>query len=128
MKRQVREWIEKAEGQFNAASFIRRHRKRTSHDAICFWSHECAACYAKARLVQANIGFPITCDFASVFARVTSVEPLRTSMSKRLEELSFYDESVMYPGRRCTGREAARAFETCSRYRSLVRSSLGLES
>ena len=127
MKRRVLQWIEKAEGQFHAASCIRRTHKRKSHDHICFWSHECATCYTKALLTGADVDFPVRCDLPKVLSKLERVEPLSLSMSRRLKDLSRYDMSVLYPGRSGTSKEAAKSFETCIPYRSLARASLGLK-
>jgi len=50
MKRLTREWLDKAEDDFNVASSLSRSRKARVLDAICFHSQQCAEKLFKARL------------------------------------------------------------------------------
>ena len=60
MTRLTREWVTKAEEDFSVAGGLVRRRKIPAWNAICFHCQQCAEKYLKARLQEANIGFPKT--------------------------------------------------------------------
>jgi HEPN domain-containing protein len=53
----VREWVEKAEGDFHSAERELRARKAPNYDAACFHPQQCAEKYLKAFLVHRRISF-----------------------------------------------------------------------
>lgn len=57
MKPLTHEWINKAEGDFAAASREIRVRKSPNYDAVCFHAQQCAKKYLKALLQEAEIPF-----------------------------------------------------------------------
>ena len=46
----VKEWVDKAEGDFTTASREWRARKCRNHDAVCFHAQQCIEKYLKALL------------------------------------------------------------------------------
>ena len=50
MKPLSREWVEKAEGDFQVAGQIMRRRKERVYDAACFHAQQTVEKYFKARL------------------------------------------------------------------------------
>lgn len=60
MKAQTAEWVEKAEGDWNAARQLDRVRKDPNYDSVCFHCQQCAEKYLKARLVEAALSFART--------------------------------------------------------------------
>jgi HEPN domain-containing protein len=57
MKPLTREWADKAEGDFAAASREIRVRKSPNYDAVCFHARQCAEKYLKAVLQESEIPF-----------------------------------------------------------------------
>ena len=62
MKPATAEWVEKAEGDWNAARQLNRVRKDPSYDAVCFHCQQIAEKYLKARLEEAGLAFARTHD------------------------------------------------------------------
>ena len=75
MKAATRDWIAKAEGDFQAASALARTRKVPLPDHVCFHCQQCAEKYLKARLEEAGIHFPKTHDLEVLLGLVLAVEP-----------------------------------------------------
>jgi HEPN domain-containing protein len=55
MKPQTAEWVEKAEGDWNAARQLNRVRKDPNYDGVCFHCQQCVEKYLKARLEEAGV-------------------------------------------------------------------------
>jgi HEPN domain-containing protein len=62
----TREWVEKAEGDYNSAWLLYRARKTPSYDGACFHAQQCAEKYMKARLQEASIPFRKTHDLTRI--------------------------------------------------------------
>ena len=54
MKPSTREWIKKAESDYQLAVALSRRRKVTFHDQACFLCQQSAEKYIKARLEEAG--------------------------------------------------------------------------
>jgi len=76
MKPLTREWVEKAEGDFQVAAQIMRQRKQRVHDAACFHAQQAVEKYFKARLCEAGVAFPKTHDLVALLKLLLPLEPL----------------------------------------------------
>src|SRR5438093_13728208 len=56
----TREWVAKAESDYDGACEALRARKKSRCDRICFFAQQCVENYLKARLTEAGIAFPRT--------------------------------------------------------------------
>ena len=63
----VRQWVAKAEGDFNAAAHLLGTGKAEFNDAICFHAQQCAEKYLKVLLQLNGIDFPYTHDLRLLF-------------------------------------------------------------
>ena len=120
------EWVSKAEGDYDAVRILRRSRKRSRYDAICFHCQQCAEKYLKAKLVEAGLPVQKTHDLVLLLKQARVVEPLWQVMQLRLSRLNSFAVAVRYPGRSADSRSASECFTTCERMRTLARASLGL--
>src|SRR6476646_10778388 len=59
----TREWVAKAESDYDGACEALRSRKKSRRDRICFFSQQCVEKYLKARLTEAAVAFPRTQSF-----------------------------------------------------------------
>jgi HEPN domain-containing protein len=59
----TREWVAKAESDYDGACEALRSRKKSRRDRICFFSQQCIEKYLKARLTEAGGAFPRTHEF-----------------------------------------------------------------
>src|SRR5437016_333842 len=126
MKPTTREWISKAEGDWNAANLLFRARKSPNYDAACFHAQQCAEKYLKARLQEASIAVTRTHDLGLLLGHVLTIEPLWTFLAPDANALTDYAVKFRYPGEAADRDEAKAAYRKCRTIRSEVRSSLGL--
>jgi HEPN domain-containing protein len=73
MKPITREWISKAEGDWNAANLLIRARRKPNYDATCFHAQQCAEKYLKARLEEAGVVSGKTHDLSRLLSLVVRV-------------------------------------------------------
>ena len=122
------ERVSKAEGDYDAVCILRRSRKPSRYDAICFHCQQCAEKYLKARLNEAGLAFGKTHDLDVLAQRLHSIEPLWVTMRPALKRLTDFAVAVRYPGWSTDRVAAAEAFDTCRQMRALARLSLGLKA
>lgn len=75
MTAQTRQWVQKAEGDYDVVLLLRRSRKPSRFDAIRFHCQQCAEKYLKARLQEAAIRFPKTHDLTLLLSMLLPIEP-----------------------------------------------------
>ena len=126
MKPLSREWVEKAEGDFQVAGQIMRRRKERVYDAACFHAQQTVEKYFKARLCEEGVAFPKTHDLAALLRLLLPLEPLWSALLPQAQLLEDYAVDFRYPGDTATLDEAKQALECCKSIRREVRSSLGL--
>jgi HEPN domain-containing protein len=128
MMQTTAEWVSKAEGDYDAASILRRSRKPSRFDAVCFHSQQCVEKYLKARLNEAGVRFGKVHDLALLLKSTVNIEPLWTPFEQEFKELTDFAVAVRYPGTFTDALAAREAFATCRRFRALARMSLGLRT
>jgi HEPN domain-containing protein len=126
MKAKLREWVDKAEGDFVTMLREYRARKSPNYDSACFHAQQCAEKYLKARLQAASIRFPRTHDLTVLLDLATEVEPAWAIVLPVLRKLTRSAVEVRYPGRWATKRMAKEAVATCKHVRDLARIALKL--
>ena len=80
MKPSTREWIKKAESDYQLALALSRRRKATFHDQACFHCQQSAEMYLNARLEEAGIRFQKTHDLDKLLQGLLTVEPLWSAL------------------------------------------------
>jgi HEPN domain-containing protein len=75
MKPITAEWVDKAEGDWNAAQQLNRVRKDPNYDGVCFHCQQSVEKYLKARLIEAGLSFARTHDLLVLHQLVLQVEP-----------------------------------------------------
>jgi HEPN domain-containing protein len=126
MKSETREWVDKAEADYDAALQLRGSRKKYSRDIVCFHLQQCVEKYLKGRLVEAGIAFPKTHDLERILDLVVATEPLWATFRPALARLTNFAANLRYPGRSALPAEARASLAATTRIRSIVRASLGL--
>ena len=128
MKPSTREWIKKAESDYQLAVALSRRRKMTFHDQACFHCQQSAEKYLKARLEEADILPPKTHDLEKLLQRLLSVEPLWTAMlTTSAAALSQYAVEFRYPGEEATAQDMKDAVKDAKAVRLEARLALGLK-
>ncbi|MBV8780807.1 MAG: HEPN domain-containing protein [Phycisphaerae bacterium] len=122
----TKEWVEKAESDYDGACEAQRSRKKSRCDRICFFSQQCVEKYLKARLTEAGLGFPRTHELSILLQRCLATEPLWGVFDRELAAMTQFAVLVRYPGVWATLAEARQGIKTCRRFRAVARNSLGL--
>ena len=123
----TREWVLKAEGDYDVVLLLLRSRKRGRHDPTCFHAQQCVEKYLKGRLTEAAIPFAKTHDLDELLNLALPVERRWTAFSGQFGVMSLYAVLPRYPGMTVSVADARTAVATCRRFRTLARQSLGLK-
>ncbi len=126
MKAATREWIEKAESDYQLAVSLMRRRKRPVRDHACFHFQQAAEKYVKARLDDAGVRFPKIHDIAALLQIAAVVEPLWPAMAAAGRRLNKFAVHVRYPGDEATDSEMKTAHKDARAIRAEARAALGL--
>ena len=121
----VREWVAKADADFNCATTLLRPRKKPMHDVVCFHAQQCAEKYLKALLTLQDVTFPKTHSLRLLLELL----PPGTNPGGQPEEivpLSGYGAEFRYPadGERVTEEEAKNAVAVAAKVREAARAQL----
>lgn len=127
MKPIIREWISKAEADWNSSGLLFRARKHPNYDGTCFHTQQCAEKYLKARLEEAGIPFGKTHDLEKLLALTAPVEPAWSVLRQDVVFLTDFAVDFRYPGTSATKAEAKEAINRCRNVRRVVRQSFGLK-
>ena len=93
------EWINKAEGDFEAALHLYKSRvKKAVHFIIAFHCQQSIEKYLKALLIGLKISFPKTHDLVKLLELIGKKEPLLAGIRKELSSLNPYAIEFRYPG------------------------------
>ncbi len=126
MKTITKEWIDKAEGDWEAALLLYRARKRPNYDAACFHTQQCVEKYLKARLDEAALPFSKTHNLPHLLTLILSVEPLWAALQPEVTALTIFAVDFRYPGKAAVKADARDAIKTCRTVRRVVRLAFGL--
>lgn len=126
MKPITGEWVGKAEGDYATARREVQVVDAPNYDAICFHAQQCAEKYLKARLVEANVGFPKTHDLGALLTLLRPVEPAWERLRLDVVGLSALAVEVRYPGRSPDSADAREAVRIAGEVRRLARNAMGL--
>ncbi|MDO8444555.1 MAG: HEPN domain-containing protein [Deltaproteobacteria bacterium] len=126
MNELTKEWVEKAEGDFNTALREYRARKAPNYDAACFHAQQCIEKYMKARLQHAGIPFGKTHDLIALLELCIPIEPLWEAFRTSLIILNRYAVDFRYPGESATREEAKEAVSIMRSLHESMRKALGI--
>jgi HEPN domain-containing protein len=126
MKRLTRQWIEKADADFQSVQRELRARKLPNYDGACFHAQQCVEKYLKARLQEAGIPFSKTHDLGLLLDQILLKEPLWEVFRAGCNRLNVFAVQFRYPGRTADREIAKQAFRLCRDMREIIRNSLGL--
>ena len=126
MKPVTREWVAKAEADFQSAAREARRRKQPNLDVVCFLAQQCIEKYLKARLQEESLPFGKTHDLEALAQQASTYEPALRLMIPSSKSISAYAVVFRYPGRSATKLEAKDAIQHAKEVRVLIRTALGL--
>jgi HEPN domain-containing protein len=122
----VLEWIQKAEGDFEAAAKLSDLQQANLSDAVCFHCQQCAEKYAKAYLVYNTIEFPRTHDLLELQSYCQKQDAAFAAILPQMGLLNNYSVHIRYPGRFTSLEESEGTVEAMNTIRGFFRSKLGL--
>ena len=126
MKDLVKEWINKAEGDFHSALREFRARKFPNYDAAGFHAQQCAEKYLKAILQLRNIRFDKVHDLLALLNLCLSVSPELELHRELLSYLNPFSIAFRYPGESATRDQAREAVKAIRKLRPILRRILNL--
>src|SRR5947199_7767128 len=106
MRTMTREWVAKAESDYDGACEALRSRKKSRRDRICFFAQQCVEKYLKARLTEAGVAFPRTHELSILLGLCLPMEPQCAKFDQTLARLTPFAVLIRYPGLWATLREA----------------------
>lgn len=127
MKKLTREWVRKAEADWQAA-FRLISSKPPLHDAVCFHAQQSAEKYIKAVLQEFAIAIPRTHDLQRLLALALPIAPEFSILDRRMATLSQFAVEYRYPGMMATGRQSKASLKHINVVRLAVRTKLGLKT
>ncbi len=123
-RREVEEWVKKAETDYKAAIDLARRRKDPLPEAVCFHCQQCAEKYLKAFLISRQVSFPKTHDLIALKKLCVEEEGAFELIHDLLESLEGYDVVIRYPGETATVEDAREAMAAMKEVRRFVRTRL----
>jgi len=127
MKTEVREWIDKAEGDWGTAEREFRVRKSPNLDAVCFHAQQSAEKYLKAVLALQGAEIPKTHDLETLLGLCLKKFPLWAGLRPEAQLLTQFAVGFRYPGEAADRASAKKARDALRRFRAQIRESLGLD-
>ena len=126
MNATVREWIDKAEGDFATAGRELHAAESPNFDAVCFHSQQCVEKLMKALLIHLSVLPPKTHDLVTLDRLLGPACP---GWSWPLDELRFLSLAAIasrYPGESADKDEAAESSRIAAKIRDKLRALLGI--
>jgi len=119
----VREWVEKAEGDYRTAERESIVTKDPNWDAVCFHAQQAVEKYAKAVLQQEGLPVHKMHDLSSILKPLLRTHPDWEPAFASLERLSVFAVELRCPGEAATQRDALEAVRIMREWRERLRMS-----
>jgi HEPN domain-containing protein len=126
MKQATREWIKKAESDFQLASSLARRRKILVCEQTCFFCQQSEEKYLKACREEGGIRFPKTHDLEDLVHLLLPLEPLWSALMPAAQHLTAFAVRFRYPGYDATPKDVKKALAHAKTIRTEARLSFGL--
>lgn len=116
-----REWIERAEEDFQAALTLSKKRKPSFLNSVCFHSQQAAEKYFKSYLALKGVSFPKTHDLILLKNLCVKKEGDFELVADLAIALNPYAVEFRYPGERATRADVKRALAGAAEIREFIR-------
>ena len=126
LRQDVRDWVVKAEEDYEAVQTLARKRRPYLNNAVCFHAQQCAEKYLKALLTRHRAPFPKTHDLLDLLGLAKQANPPLELLRPDMEYLEPYAVEFRYPGEFATRQEAKRSVKVVSHVRGILRGYFGL--
>jgi HEPN domain-containing protein len=125
MKRTTREWVRKAESDFQLAAEIAQGSK-PFHNEQCFHCQQSAEKYLKAILEELGLTILKTHNLVALLPLLAPHHPSLRALRRGADYLTRFAVDTRYPGDNASKRQAAAALRWAGRVRHACRTILGL--
>ncbi|MCG3120034.1 MAG: hypothetical protein ALAOOOJD_02611 [bacterium] len=122
----TKEWVEKAEGDFNTDCRENRVRKTPNYDAVCFHCQQCVEKYLKAYLQEQGQRFRKIHDLIELLELCLLFDGTFELYRQLLKDLKKYAVEFRYPGELAIKDDARITIQSMKAMRAFVRERLGL--
>lgn len=116
---EVKEWIKKAENDFEGALALSRRRKHPLPDLVCFHCQQAAEKYLKAYLIFNEAAFPKTHDLILLLELCMQFDNTLEIHRELFEILNPYSVQFRYPGEEAHMNEAKQAVKAMKAIRTI---------
>ena len=124
----VREWIDKAEGDYGTAERELRAAGHPNYDAVCYHAQQCIEKLMKGLLIDRGVTPPRTHYLAGLDELLKAACPGWIASPDDLEFLTRAASAFRYPGATARRDDAVEARDVCARLRAELLRHLGSES
>ena len=118
MNETVKEWLAKAEGDYQTASRELSAPESPNFDATCFHAQQCIEKIMKAMLIQDGVVPPRTHDLIQLDESLRERFPTWDCKPEDLRFLTRAAVAFRYPGEAADREDATEAFQICTRLRA----------
>ncbi len=127
MNELTKEWVDKAEEDFNSAAVLLHAGVVPLPSPACFHCQQCAEKYLKAYLQEHMVEFASRHELMPLLNLCVSLDGEFQTIKRELEKLNKYAVAVRYPGVVVKADTAEEALNSAGRVRSFVRRKLGID-
>jgi len=124
----AREWVEKAESDFDTSDLTLRGREAPIIDAVCFHSQQCAEKHLKAFLQEHRIRFERRHELIPLLELCLTFDKSFETLRESLQSLEQYGVLIRYAGLTVPAEMAEQAFEFANHIRNFVREKLEIST
>ena len=127
MKKTTREWVGKAEDDYQLAAAGAR-LSRPFHDQVCFHCQQAAEKYLNALLEELSVSVTKTHDLERLLGALLPHYPSLRPLRRGLKFLTNFSVAIRYPGEKASKRQATSALRWAAKVRNTCRPLLGARS
>ena len=120
----AREWIEKADHDYQTALIVFRTKKKPLYDMVCFHCQQCIEKIFKGYLIHKGGTFSKTHDLDDLRKRAVVFDGGFSLLEDLADRLNVYAVDIRYPGDEPDRKEAGRAIKAMKEIRAFVREKL----
>ena len=124
MNELTKEWVDKAENDFDSADILLHTAKVPIPDSAAFHCQQCAEKYLKAFLQERRIRFKYTHSLILLLDLCLSQDKSFEALHDDLAQLENYSVATRYPGVTISLEIAEEGFEVVERIRDFMRKKL----
>ena len=122
----TKEWVFKAEEDFDSANLLMYAGESPIPDYVCFHCQQCAEKYLKAYLQEHEVEFERRHDLSPLLELCVALDKEFETLYDDIRELDRYAILVRYPGIIIKADTAEEALRMAERVRAFVRGKLGI--